>query len=78
MTYLIVGLDRRTLAPWHSNVLERDAERATQAAVARASADGVELDRRGDHRTQLERRRSALTPVRATGPRGLTRAGCAR
>ena len=43
MTYLIVGLDRRTLAPWHGNVLEGDAERATQAAVARASADGVEL-----------------------------------
>jgi hypothetical protein len=43
MTYLIVGLDRRTLAPWHRNVFERDAERATQAAVARASADGVDL-----------------------------------
>jgi hypothetical protein len=43
MTYLIVGLDRRTLAPWHRNVFERDAERATQAAVARASAEGVDL-----------------------------------
>jgi len=43
MTYLIVGLDRRTLAPWHRNMLERDAARATQAAVARASADGVDL-----------------------------------
>jgi hypothetical protein len=43
MTYLIVGLDRRTLAPWHNNVLERDAARATRAAVARASADGIDL-----------------------------------
>jgi hypothetical protein len=43
MTHLIVGLDRRTLAPWHRNVLERDTARATQAALARASADGVDL-----------------------------------
>lgn len=43
MTYLIVGLDRRTLAPWHRNVLERDTTRAARAAVARASADGVDL-----------------------------------
>lgn len=43
MTYLIVGLDRRTLAPWHRNILERDAASATQAALAHARADGVEL-----------------------------------
>jgi hypothetical protein len=43
MTYLIVGLDRRTLAPWHRNVRERDTARATQAAVGRASADGIDL-----------------------------------
>jgi hypothetical protein len=43
MTYLIVGLDRRTLAPWHRHVLERDTARATQAAVARASTGGVDL-----------------------------------
>jgi hypothetical protein len=43
MTYLIVGLDRRTLAPWHRNVLERDTARAATAAVARASADGIDL-----------------------------------
>jgi hypothetical protein len=43
MTYLIVGLDRRTLAPWHSNVVERDATSATQAALAHAGVDGVDL-----------------------------------
>ena len=43
MTYLVVGLDRRTLAPWHSNVLDRDATHATQAALARAGAEGVDL-----------------------------------
>jgi hypothetical protein len=43
MTYLIVGLDRRTLAPWHGNLLDRDAGRAARAAVARASAEGVDL-----------------------------------
>jgi hypothetical protein len=43
MTYLIVGLDRKTLAPWHRNVLERDAASATRAAIAHARADGVDL-----------------------------------
>ena len=43
MIYLIVGLDRHTLAPLHRNVRERDTAHATQAAVARASADGVDL-----------------------------------
>jgi hypothetical protein len=43
MTYLIVGLDRRTLAPWHRHVLERDVAGATWAALARAGADGVDL-----------------------------------
>jgi hypothetical protein len=43
MTYLVVGLDRRTLAPWHRNVLDRDPASATQAALARAGVDGVDL-----------------------------------
>jgi hypothetical protein len=43
MTYLVVGLDRKTLAPWHRNVLDRDATHATRAALARAGAEGVDL-----------------------------------
>jgi hypothetical protein len=43
MTYLIVGLDRRTLAPWHRNILERDAASATCAALAHARTDGIDL-----------------------------------
>jgi hypothetical protein len=43
MTYLIVGLDRTTLAPWHRNVFERDAASATRAALERAGAQGVDL-----------------------------------
>ena len=43
MTYLIVGLDRRTLAPWHRNIREGDVASATRAALARAGADGVDL-----------------------------------
>ena len=43
MTYLIVGVDRRTLAPWHRHVRERDLLSATRSAVARACADGVDL-----------------------------------
>jgi hypothetical protein len=43
MTYLIVGLDRHTLAPWHTHVLKRDVASATRAARSRAGADGVDL-----------------------------------
>ena len=43
MTYLIVGVDRRTLAPWHRNLVERDAAGATRAALDRAGAHGVDL-----------------------------------
>jgi len=43
MTYLIVGLDRRTLAPWHRHVREHDVASAARSAVARAGADGVDL-----------------------------------
>ena len=43
MTFLIVGLDRSTLAPWQRHVRERDVASARRAAVARAGADGVDL-----------------------------------
>ena len=43
MTFLIVGLDRRTFAPWHRHIRERDVASAARAAVARAGADGVDL-----------------------------------
>ena len=43
MTYLIVGLDRTTLARWHQNVLARDIATATRIAHARAAAQGVRL-----------------------------------
>jgi hypothetical protein len=43
VTYLIVGLDRSTLARWHHNVLARDVTAATRIARARAARAGVEL-----------------------------------
>jgi hypothetical protein len=43
MVYLIVGLDRSTLAPWHRNVGARDVSHAKHLARARASADGIDL-----------------------------------
>jgi hypothetical protein len=43
MIYLVVGLDRRTLAPWHRNVREPDVASASRAAVTHADADGVDL-----------------------------------
>jgi hypothetical protein len=43
VTYLVVGLDRSTLARWHGNVLARDARNATLIARARAAAEGVTL-----------------------------------
>jgi hypothetical protein len=43
VTYLIVGLDRSTLARWHDNVLARDVWSATRIARARAAAQGITL-----------------------------------
>jgi len=43
VTYLIVGLDRNTLARWHDNVLARDIRSATLIARARAAAQGITL-----------------------------------
>ena len=43
MTFLIVGLDRNTLAPWHRNVTGRDATSAARTARTRAGADGIDL-----------------------------------
>ena len=43
MIYLVVGLDGRTLAPWHRNVHQRDVASAVQAAVTRAFSDDVDV-----------------------------------
>jgi hypothetical protein len=43
VTYLIVGIDRQTLAPWHENVGADDAPAALRTAVASAAARGIEL-----------------------------------
>jgi hypothetical protein len=43
MIYLIVGLDRHTLTPWHVNIRARDVTTAKQIARSRACADGIDL-----------------------------------
>ncbi len=43
MTFLIVGVDRRSLTPWHRNVLAPDQGEATRLARIRAAADGIAL-----------------------------------
>jgi hypothetical protein len=43
MTYLIVGVDRSTLASWHENVGGADATSAVRTAVARAAERGIDL-----------------------------------
>ena len=43
MTYLVVGVDRTTLAAWHQHVLARDQRTARRIAGHRAAADGVRL-----------------------------------
>ena len=43
VTFLVVGLDRSTLAPWHRNVLASDLATATRIARSRAAADGIQL-----------------------------------
>lgn len=43
MTYLIVGLDRKTYARWHENVAADDIGTAKRVAQARAAAQGLDL-----------------------------------
>jgi hypothetical protein len=43
VTYLIVGLDRLTLAPWHEIIQARDLATAMRDAHARAQARGISL-----------------------------------
>jgi hypothetical protein len=43
VTYLIVGLDRTTLAPWHQNIQARDVTAATRLAHTRAKTRGINL-----------------------------------
>ena len=43
MTYLIVGLDRKTLARWHENVSADDTGTAKRIARARAMGQGIDL-----------------------------------
>jgi hypothetical protein len=43
MIYLIVGVDRHTLAPWHENIRAGDVATATRIARARAQALGINL-----------------------------------
>jgi hypothetical protein len=43
VTYLIVGLDRRTYARWHENVSADDIGTAKRIARTRANAKGFDL-----------------------------------
>jgi hypothetical protein len=43
VTYLIIGVDRRTLVPWQENVLAHDVPTARQVAHEHAAAEGVQL-----------------------------------
>jgi hypothetical protein len=43
VTYLIVGLDRRTLAQWHENVAASDVGTAKRIARARARKQAIDL-----------------------------------
>lgn len=43
MTYLVVGLDQSTFAPWHENVGAVDVATAKQVAFAGAQARGIQL-----------------------------------
>lgn len=43
MTYLVVGLDQSTFAPWHENIRADDVMTAKRIAFARAQARGIHL-----------------------------------
>ena len=74
MTYLVVGLDQSTFAPWHQNVGAADVATAKQVAFARAQARGHPArDRRRD-RAELDRAGGPRRGARGAAPRGLSRA----
>jgi hypothetical protein len=43
VTYLVVGIDSATLAPWHQNIGSRDVAGAVRTALDRAEASGIDL-----------------------------------
>ncbi|HEX6745394.1 MAG TPA: hypothetical protein VF087_14300 [Solirubrobacteraceae bacterium] len=43
MTYLVVGLDQSTFAPWHENLRAADVSAAREIAFARAHTRGIQL-----------------------------------
>jgi hypothetical protein len=43
MTYLVVGVDHATFAPWHQNISAGTVARAIHEAVQRAAAAGTDL-----------------------------------
>jgi hypothetical protein len=43
VTYLIVGVDKHTLAPWHQNIGADDVTTARRLARTRATAQGINL-----------------------------------
>jgi hypothetical protein len=43
MTYLVVGVDQGSFAPWYQNVQARDPASAREIAFARAQAGGIHL-----------------------------------
>jgi hypothetical protein len=43
MTFLVVGLDQSTFAPWHENIRAVDVSAAREIALARAHTRGIQL-----------------------------------
>ena len=43
MIYLVVGIDQRSMAPWHENISAGDVAHAARTAVERAAAAGMDL-----------------------------------
>jgi hypothetical protein len=43
VTYLVVGIDYASLAPWHQNISASDVARAARSAAERAAAAGIDL-----------------------------------
>jgi hypothetical protein len=41
--FLIVGLDKHTLVPWHDNINAGDVTSARRMARARAAAEGIDV-----------------------------------
>ena len=71
--YLVVGIDQRSMAPWHENISAGDVARAVRTAVERAAAAGIGPRGGGGGGPELHCARASRERAGRPPARGLTR-----